>query len=136
MKSFALTLVLSLFAFVLAQSEPMPPQEPLLEAEMPESNATNTPTVNVLIGQKWPLSDQAAWYAKARGIVPLGAEFLGQQLYAIPEAGISKETLKPYASGSLSIDGPYAALILTGYATEGQDPYLTLETSFSFQLGE
>ena len=103
-------------AWVLAGASTIPfalAQQDTVECVVPSENATNGITVNALVGQKWPLSDQAAWYGKVRAIVPVGTEVFGQQLFAYPEFGISSETLETYGGASFSIDGPYAGFILT-----------------------
>ena len=89
------------------------------------------PPLNVVIGQRWPLGQAAVWYGGLRATVPIGVRILGQDLYALPEGGISQETLEPYGRLQFVVDGSYATLAADARVTPTQQ-YLALEVRFGF----
>lgn len=109
MKKFVLTLALVCAGFSFAQFPP----------------------VNIVIGQKWFLTDSASWYGGLRATVPIGVRILGQDLYALPEGGVSQETLEAYGRLQFVVDGPYATLAADARVTPTQQ-YLALEVRFGF----
>lgn len=60
------------------------------------------------IGQRWVGTDEAAFYGAVRSYIPLGVELFATQLYGIPELGIDRDTLQPYARFELTIDNEFA----------------------------
>lgn len=69
--------------------------------------------VDVVIGQRWVGTNEAAFYGAARSYIPLsGVELFGVMPYAIPELGFDRDTLEPYARVELNLDSEYATTAL------------------------
>jgi len=68
--------------------------------------------VDVALGQRWVGTNEAAFYGAARTYVPLGVELFSVQIYAIPELGLDRDTLEPYARVELNLDSEYATTAL------------------------
>ncbi len=63
--------------------------------------------VDIVVGQRWVGTDEAAFYGGARTYLPLGAELFGSQIFLIPELGIDRDTLDPYARAELNVGTNY-----------------------------
>ena len=85
--------------------------------------------VDVAVGQRWVGTSEAGWYFSARTYLPVNAELLGVTPYLIPEIGIDYNSLQPYATLELNLDGEYGTLAaFTTYM--GGVPRINLEARF------
>lgn len=75
--------------------------------------------VDIELGSKWFLQDDAGLFFSARTYIPTGVDAFGVEVFAIPEAGILYETLEPYAALELNADSEYATFAVWGTYTEG-----------------